>query len=186
MVIVKEQDHTRMMVVGPWTKAGVASYEEGAEIVWVKFSLGTFMPHLPARRFLDSETLMPEASGRSFWLSGSAWQFPDHNNVDTFIDRLVRSDVLVRDPLVPAVLQGRPQDMSPRTVRHRFLQATGLTQTHIRQVERARWAADLLREGMSIPDVAYEVGYYDQPHMTRSLKLWVGHTPAQLLRDAGP
>jgi hypothetical protein len=24
-------------------------------------------------------------------------------------------------------------------------------------------------------------GYYDQPHLTRSLKQWVGHTPAQII-----
>jgi methylphosphotriester-DNA--protein-cysteine methyltransferase len=50
------------------------------------------------------------------------------------------------DPVVNAVLQGHPQEMSSRTVRHRFLRATGLSQSHIYQVERAQRAAALLRQ----------------------------------------
>ena len=182
MVIVRQEGNARLLVVGPWTTAGVASWTEGAEILWVRFKLGTFMPHLPTKNFLDTETLLPEAASLSFWLKGSAWQFPDHENVETFVERLVRNDVLVRDPVVNAAIQDRPQGLSPRTVRHRFLRATGLTQSRIRQVERAQRAAALLQQGVSIPDAVYEVGYFDQPHLTRSLKQWVGHTPAQIVR----
>jgi hypothetical protein len=32
----------------------------------------------------------PEQRAQSFWLNGSAWQFPDYDNVETFVDRLVR------------------------------------------------------------------------------------------------
>ncbi len=102
------------------------------------------------------------------------------------MDRLVRNDALVRDPLVEAVLRGQPQALSARAVRHRFLRVTGLTQSRIRQVERAQRAAALLRLGTPIFDAVYEVGYFDQPHMTRSLKKWVGHTPAQIVRMSYP
>ena len=149
MVFVRQDGDARPLVVGPWTKAGVASWTEGAEILWIKFKLGAFMPHLPARGFLDSETILPAAAGRSFWLNGSAWRFPDHDNAETFVDRLVRNGVLVRDPVVSAALQYKPQELSPRTVRHRFLRATGLTQSRIGQVERAQRAAELLRQGKS-------------------------------------
>jgi methylphosphotriester-DNA--protein-cysteine methyltransferase len=90
--------------------------------------------------------------------------------------------VLVQDPFVNAVLQDQPQDMASRTVRHRFLRATGLAQSHIRQFERAQQAAELLRQGVSILDTVFEAGYYDQPHLTRSLKRWIGFTPAQLFQ----
>lgn len=186
MVFVRYQGNVKLLVVGPWTTSGVVSYLEGAEILWVKFQPGTFMPHLPMRNFLDTETILPQTSGQSFWLDGSVWQFPNYENIDTFIDRLVRKEVLVRDPLVSAVLQGHPHEMSPRTVRHRFLQATGLTQSHIRQVERAKRAAELLRQGTSISDTVYEAGYFDQPHLTRSLKQWIGYTPAQIVHGREP
>jgi Helix-turn-helix domain len=186
MVFVRKAGETRVVFVGPWTTGGVAHYAEGAEIRWIKFELGAFMPHMPAGRFLDTETILPGASGRSFWLKGSAWEFPNHENVETFVEKLVRNGVLVRDPLVDAVLRGQPQGLSPRTVRHRFLRATGLTQSRIRQIERAKQAASLLRQGHPISDAVHEVGYFDQPHLTRSLKQWIGHTPARILRSSYP
>jgi hypothetical protein len=186
MVFVRKDGEVRAVFVGPWTTAGVAHYAEGAEILWIKFKLGAFMPHLPAGRFRDTETVLPSASSRSFWLKGSAWEFPDHENAETFVDRLVRNGVLVRDPLVDTVLRDRLQGLSPRTVRYRFLRATGLSQSHIRQIERAQQAATLLQRGNPISDAVHEVGYFDQPHLTRSLKKWIGHTPAQILRSSGP
>jgi len=186
MVFVRKDGEARVVFVGPWTTAGSTYYAEGAEILWVKFTLGAFMPHLPARSFLDTETILPEAASRSFWLKGSAWQLPDHENAETFVERLVRNGVLVRDPVVDAALRCRPQGLSARTVRHRFLRATGLTQSRIRQVERAQRAAALLRQGTPISDTVHEVGYFDQPHMTRSLKQWVGHAPAQIVRLSNP
>jgi AraC-like DNA-binding protein len=76
--------------------------------------------------------------------------------------------------------------MSPRTVRHRFLRATGLSQNQIHQVGRAQQADLLLRQGVSILDTLEEAGYSDQPHLTRSLKHWIGYTPAQLMRLSAP
>jgi hypothetical protein len=186
MVFVKKDAKARVVFVGPWTTAGVAHYAEGAEILWIKFKLGAFMPHLPAGRFRDTETVLPGASSRSFWLKGSEWEFPDHENAETFVDRLVRDGVLVRDPLVDTVLRGRPQPLSPRAVRHRFLRATGLSQSRIRQIERAQQAATLLQRGIQISDTVHEAGYFDQSHLSRSLKKWIGHTPAQILRSGGP
>jgi AraC-like DNA-binding protein len=87
---------------------------------------------------------------------------------------------------VETVLRGEPQALSARAVRHRFLQVTGLSQSRIRQVERAQRAAALLRQGTPIFDTVYEAGYFDQSHMTRSLKQWVGHTPAHIVRLSNP
>jgi methylphosphotriester-DNA--protein-cysteine methyltransferase len=146
------------------------------------------MPHLPTRDFLETETLLPEAVGKSFWLKGSAWSFPDYENADTFVDQLMREEVLAYDPLVNAVLGGRvePQAFSPRTIRHRFLHTTGLTQGYILQYERAKRALALLQGGTSILDTVAEAGYFDQPHLTRALKQFVGYTPAQILRMNQP
>ncbi len=77
MVLVRLAGNVRVVVVGPWTTAGVVSWTEGAELLWIKFTLGTWMPHLPAENLMDRETLLPGAARQSFWLGGSAWQFPD-------------------------------------------------------------------------------------------------------------
>lgn len=184
MVFIKQQGRVRSLFVAPLTTSGVVSWTEGAEMLWVRFTLGTFMPHLPARRFLDLETVLPDAASHSFWLNGSAWQQPDFENVEAFVNRLVRQEVLVRDPIVDAALQDSAPNVPDRTIRHRFLHTTGLSQNTIRQIVRSKQAAALLRQGVSINDTVYEVGYFDQPHLTRSLKRFIGSTPAQLLRSS--
>lgn len=39
----------------------------------------------------------------------------------------------------------------------------------------------LLRQGVSILNTVCQLGYFDQPHVTRSLRQWIGHTPAQIV-----
>ena len=186
MVLTRHSAGMQFLVVGPLGASGLVHWGGEAEILWIKFKLGTFMPHLPGREILDSETPLPEASSRSFWLKGSAWPFPDYENTDTFVEKLVRAEILTYDPLVRATLQGHPQDIAPRTVRHHFLRATGLTQGHIVQFQRAQRAVQLLRQKGSILDTVHAAGYFDQPHLTRSLKQFIGYTPAQILRMSEP
>src|SRR5262245_7104054 len=69
MVLVKHHGQTHSIVVGPWASAGIASWGGEAEVLWIKFKLGTFMPHLPTRKLLDTETILPEGAGKSFWLN---------------------------------------------------------------------------------------------------------------------
>jgi hypothetical protein len=187
LVVVRQAGEARALAVGPWTGAGIASWGAGAEILWIRFALGTFLPHVPARNLLDTETVLPDATSKSFWLGGSARPFPDHENAEAFVERLVREGVLARDPVVSAASTGcPPQGLSPRTLRHRFLRATGLAQGAVHQVERANRAAAHLRRGVPIPDVVHEEGYFDQSHMTRSLKRWVGRTPARIATARAP
>lgn len=186
MVFLKLNGSVQPLVVGALPTSGRISYGEGAELLWIKFKLGTWLPHLPVKDFLNGEKALPDASSRSFWLKGSAWQFPDYNNVEIFVNKLVREDILIKDPLVQAALHDQQPAISPRTLRHRFLQTTGLPQNYIRQMQRAQQAAALLEQGVSILDTVAEAGYFDQPHLTRALKQFVGYTPAQLSRRYQP
>ena len=68
MVFTRYKGNQQLLIVGPLTKAGVLPYAEGAEILWIQFKLGAFMPHLPTRDFLNVETNLPGAASRSFWL----------------------------------------------------------------------------------------------------------------------
>lgn len=181
LVFTRVRGRIYPILTGPLTSSGVVRFSAGAELLWIKFKLGAFMPHLPPRNFLDREQILPGASAESFWLQGSTWQLPDFENVETFAERLARSEILVRDPLVEAALQGRQARLAPRTLRHRFLCATGLSHNQVRQFERAQKAAALLQSGVSILDAVFDAGYYDQPHLTRALKKWIGRTPAQIV-----
>lgn len=98
----------------------------------------------------------------------------------------MREGLLARDPVVDALLEGHLKDRSPSTIQRRFLRATGLTQSAARQIERARYAMSLLQQGVSILDTVEQAGYFDQPHLTRSLKYLVGQTPAQIREKSRP
>lgn len=183
MVVTTYNGKTTFTVRGPETKATPADCPANAEFLGIIFKVGTFMPHLPLGKLIDrNDATLPEASSRSFWLHGEVWQIPDFENADTFVARLVRQELLVQEPVVEAVLQNRPLEMSLRSVQRRFLRATGMTRGTLDQIERAREAATLLEQGRSIADAIYQAGYADQPHLTRSLKRFMGQTPGQILR----
>jgi AraC-like DNA-binding protein len=181
MVVTRHHGETTFTVRGPETKATFDHVRADVEWFGITFRLGTFMPHLPARNLLDRrDAVLPEATSNSFWLNGSAWQFPTFENADTFVERLVREGLIVREPVVDAALQGQYSGLTLRSVQSRFLYATGLTQSTVQQIERARLAMTMLRHGISILDTVHEAGYFDQPHLTRSLKRFIGQTPAQI------
>lgn len=183
MVVTRLAGRTYLTVRGPETRATAADCPADGDWIGVHFKLGTFMPLLPTGMLRDrNDVTLPEASSRSFWLNGSAWDYPSFENMETFVTRLVKRGLIATDPHVHAVLHGGPRRLSQRTEQRHFLRATGMTQATIRQIERARHAANLLRLGSPIAAVAYDAGYFDQAHLTRSLKHFVGQTPAQLIR----
>src|SRR5215470_17223038 len=118
IVLTRYEGKTTLTVRGPETKATFLDYQSpGAEYLGITFKLGAFMPHLLPKNLRDWRNVdLPEANSQRFWLQGSAWQFPNYENVDTFVARLVREELLVSDPVVAAVLQGRAQALSIRAV----------------------------------------------------------------------
>ncbi|MEZ4671113.1 MAG: AraC family transcriptional regulator [Anaerolineae bacterium] len=180
LLFMKHNGKVRVTAEGATTHY-VPKYQfAGVEFLVIKFSLGTYMPHLPAVDIRDKDTLLPDSASQRFWLHSSSWQLPDFDNVETFVECLVRQGIIVQDPLVKIALQDKPVTVSSRTVRRRFIHTTGLTHGSIRQIERAHQAATLLQQGVPILDTVYEAGYADQPHLTRSLRRFYGQTPAQL------
>ena len=180
MVISKWRGHITISLHGPETGATCKEFPAEGEWFGIAFKLGTFVPDILPGSLIGRYIVLPDTSSRSFSLCHSAWQFPNFENADTFVDRLVRAGILVHEPIMNAVHQGQSQSLSLRTVQYHFLRSTGLSHRTIRQIERARYAAALLKQGVSILDTVYEAGYSDQPHLTRSLKHFIGHTPAEI------
>jgi methylphosphotriester-DNA--protein-cysteine methyltransferase len=58
-----------------------------------------------------------------------------------------------------------------------------MTLSTYQQIGRARRAALLLTSGSSVLDATFETGYFDQAHLTRSVKQLIGMTPARLARE---
>lgn len=185
IVITTLGGKTMITARGPETRVSEADFPADAEFFGITFKLGTFMPHLPLKTLRDrQDAALPHASSNSFWLHGCAWELPTFENADVFVNRLIRQGILVRDPVVEAAIQGHTPDMSIRSLQYRFLKATGLTHKTIQQIERARSAVSLLEQGTPISDTAFELGFFDQAHLTNSLRRFIGRTPAQIARKS--
>ena len=186
IVITKQRGKATLSLRGPETKASPAPIPEDAEFLGIIFKHGTYMPHLPATKLVDEEIHLPETGKNSFQLFGDTWEFPDFENVDTFVKRLIREGLLAHDQVVDDALRGNTQGLSLRSVQRHFLQVTGLTYKTIQQIERARQALALLQNGVSIPETTYQTGYFDQSYLTRSVKRLLGQTPAQIVKSSNP
>ncbi len=183
MVVTWHRGRTFLTIRGPETRASMAHCPADGEWLGIRFKLGTFMPQLLPGEVRDrKDVTLPDSGGRSFLLNGTAWEYPGFGNAETFVGRLVRTGVLRRDPVLDAALDGVIPAASLRSVQRHFLKATGISHAAFLQIERARYAANLLRAGRSIIDVTHLAGYYDQAHLTRSLKRFIGETPTDIVQ----
>ncbi|PSR69483.1 AraC family transcriptional regulator [Nocardia sp. MDA0666] len=184
LVVWSDRGETHVSVRGPETKPTVLELGPSTgETFGIIFRHGAFLAPMPVPGLVDTAVSSPHTTARSFVLQGEEWEIPAYDNADVFVDRLVRAGLLVRDPLVTDVLRGDGTTLvTPRSVQRRVAAATGLTQGAIRQIERARQAVLLLRQGMPAIEVAQRTGYHDQPHLARSLTRFTGRTASQLRR----
>jgi AraC-like DNA-binding protein len=183
MCITRLRGKVFLTLRGPEMYATAGDCPAEGEWLGIRFKPGTFLPRMqPATLRNRQDLTLPDASSRSFWLNGSAWEYPDFDNAEVFVKRLARSGVLTRDPIVDEVLREQPVTLSLRSAQRHFLRATGMTYTSFRQIERARYATNLLRQGVPILDAVHLAGYFDQAHLTRSLRHLMGETPVRIRR----
>lgn len=184
MCVTTQRGRANVTVRGPETRATVTAIPSDAEFFGIVFSLGAYMPALPPSRLVDRALTLPPASRESVWIDGARAEIPTRATADVFVDRLVRDGLLVRDPLVEETLQSGPDTRSRRTQQRRVARATGLTRYTIEQIDRAERAVRTLERGSTPSDTANLLGFADQAHLTRSLKRFVGQTPAQVANAA--
>jgi len=182
IVFSRYKDRTMVAVRGPETRATPCEFPPGAlEFFGIEFKPGVFLLDFPAFKAADRNDInLPLATYRSFWIGSAAWEIPTFENVDIFVHRLAREGLLVHNPLVEAILTGKSVHLSQRTMQRQLAQATGLTLNAFRQIERARKATILLKQNLSAQEVAFELGFFDQAHMIRSLHRFIGLTPSRI------
>jgi Helix-turn-helix domain len=180
MVATRQEGPPQLAVLGPATRATAAPIPEGAEFLGIHFSLGTFMPSLAPGRLVDGGVSLTAGAASSVWLDGYRLEVPRSDDVDAFVAKLVRLGLLVQDPIIGAAVGSDLAGVSVRSIERRVSRATGLTRGAIRQIRRAETAVGMLTAGVSPIEVAHLAGYADQPHLTRSLKRFIGQTPAEI------
>lgn len=180
LVVMRHAGRVAILRTGVITSPVSLGYDPGDEYLSISFKPGVFMPRTPGVAMVDKAHFLPTPSRRSFWIEGSALEIPTFENAEGLVERLVRGGIIVCDDIVEGLAAGRPKAATPRSVQRHFLRALGLTSKGLEQIRRACRAVELLRQGRAPADVAIDVGYADQPHMTRSLKRLMGRTPREI------
>lgn len=182
LVVWNEGEQLLSAVRGPETRASTAPVPQDSRSAGILFAHGMHMPHLPVAGLVDGQTPSRPIVDGMLELAGAAWPLPAYPTAEAFVQLLIEAGILVRDPVVAEVLDGGTPTVSPRTVQRRVAATTGLSLGLIRQIARAREAALRLGEGAPIAEVVHGLGFYDQPHLSRSLTRFIGRTATQLAR----
>ena len=141
IAVTRHRGRVFLTLRGPETTATTAECPAEGEWLGIRFKLGTFMPRLTPAELKDRrDVTLPEATTRAFWLNGSAWEYPDFENADTFVARLARKGIIAHDFAVEAMLKSEPLKLPLRSAQRHFVRATGVTLRTLRQIERARHA----------------------------------------------
>lgn len=168
-------------VHGPETRATSLVCPEGWEFFGVELRPGAYLPHHLAQSLVDREDARLSTPSGRIELDGREWEMPTEQNVDVFVERLVRAGLLVFDPLVDEIGHGeRPRSTSERTAQLRFRRAVGISRRAAASIDRARSTARFLAAGGSIADAIVVGGYYDQSQLTHAVRRATGHTPGRI------
>jgi len=116
------------------------------------------------------------------WIDSERLEVPTFDNVEHLVAAMARKGLLERDPVVARALQGGDPRLDERSIQRHFAAVTGLSLKGFQQIARAHQAVRLLRSGLSASQVAAELGFSDQSHMSHSLKRFLGRTPSQLAK----
>lgn len=116
----------------------------------------------------------------SFVLNGVELPLPTFLNAEQLTDKMLEANLLQSDDLVAKAFTANPKAASKRSVQEHFKRVTGITQQDFQLIRRAQEAVRRLKAGDKPAAVAVDLGYTDQPHMTKSIKKIMGYLPSNL------
>ena len=184
LVVTRLAGFVAVTLRGPVSKGSIVECPPNGEWLAIRFRLGTYLPGLPTAALFDHrDAQLPVLPNGRFRFSDMTWEIPSYDNAEDLVARLARAGVIARSHATDAAVAGDVAWMSRRSVQRHFRRVTGMTPSCYQQIQRARHAAILLTGGSSVLSAALDAGYFDQAHLTRSVKQLIGMTPARLARE---
>ncbi|MEU4337855.1 AraC family transcriptional regulator [Micromonospora lupini] len=178
LILSRTQGRMLASLRGPETRARTTRVPPDTEFLGVRFALGMVLRPHSAASIVDGDVPFPVTDSGRIVIGGEDWEAPTYENVEHFVRRLQHAGLLVQSRL------GYGEDpetgLTKRTLQRRYRAITGLSQTAVRQIDRANAAATMLRDGLDWRTVADTLGYFDQAHLAHALRRYVGRTAREL------
>ena len=184
LVVTRLPGFLAVTLRGPVIQGALIECPPDGEWLAIRFRLGTYLPQIPTAALIDHQDVqLPVLPNGRFLFSDSSWEIPSYDNAENLVARLARAGVIARSHATDAAVDGDVDWMSQRSMQRHFRRVTGMTFSSYQQIQRARHAAALLVSGSSVLDATFSAGYFDQAHLSRSVKQLIGMTPARLARE---
>lgn len=175
LLALQLQDGTHMMMLaGQQTKYLEVPYKAGTSAVVISFTASAYLAGLRGDDLVDETIMLPNDKSGCFMLLDGAFEFPTFDSAEELVTAMVGAGILKQDDIVASVLEGNPKAMSSRTMQRHFHEVTGISRKALQRIQRAQDAVKMLQAGTATAEVAAEVGYTDQAHLTKDLKKIMG------------
>lgn len=163
---------TRLQLIGPRTAPAEAPFRAGEYFFGIVINADVNLAGYSKKDLLNQIIEIP-VEGNTFMLDGKQFSLPEYDEMDDFTQMLISKDILYAAPIAA---------ISHRDKQRKIKRFTGLTPKQIEQAERVEQAISIINHTDNLSDVAAQVGFSDQAHMTRDFKRLVGYSPAQIKR----
>lgn len=186
LIFITQLGETRVLFSGPTTQPTPVPYKAGNKNLGIRFRPGSFMTQAPALAMRNVVDILPKPDETHFSMFEHTFAIPTFENVEDFITELETLGFLGSDHVVSRTLGDKTSRITKRSVQRHFKETMGLSAKTHQRIIQAQRAVELLRSGHSPIGAAHEAGYADQAHMTRTLKEFTGHTPAEIALSKEP
>lgn len=151
----------------------------------IAFRPEVYMPSRPGADMINRGHVHALAGPRDVVIGGERLELPSFENVEQFVMLLARRGLIEVDLLLQRAAAGGWRQLDDRSLQRHSTHVTGMSPKKLQQILRADAAHALLLKGQRPADVAAELGYTDQAHLTHSLRRILGLTPGQLKPPQG-
>lgn len=159
--------------------------EAGERYFNIAFRPEVYMPRRPGASMTNLGHVHELAGQRGCLIDGEQLELPTFDNAERFVMALASRGLIEVDRLVLRAGQAGWRGVDDRSLQRHSAHVTGLSPKKLQQIIRADAAATLLQQGLRPADVAAELGYTDQAHLSHSLRRILDITPGQLKPEAG-
>lgn len=181
IIITRTSDTVIVTINGIGKGAARVPYKANVDSVGIALKPGVFLRNLKGEDIVDQQIVLTKDGTDFVEIDGTLFIVPTYATAETFVNQLVAAGSILTSKIVSSFEKGSTRGTSDRSLRRHIAKTTGLSPYFFHQIRRAQHAVQLLQQGKTIAQTAAEAGYTDQAHMTKSLKLLIGRTPAEII-----